>query len=369
MNDVEPTKEAPERIPTLDVEAVLATEPNPRDLNSPLGTSREGRPLRGTVRGSGPVHISLIGGCHADEPVGPDMLRRLASYLATLSPDAEVLTSATWYIVPHVNPDGEVANASWAAATVPLEDHLQAADQGYDLSVYLEGVMRDLPGDDLEWSFPRDEEDLDTRPEALAVASFLRPGAPFTLHASLHSMSFAAGPWFLLEPEWAERTEGLRESLGERTEAMGYRLHDVDRGGEKGFTRICEGFSTRPDSRAMARFFIDQGEASTASLFRPSSMEFVRSLGGDALTLVSEMPLFLLPAEMPDLPDAPPLPVGTQGRLDFLAWGHRIKTTEGADGLRAVAERFGIRPMPLRDQMRLQLAFLNEGLAAASAEA
>ena len=358
----------PGRRPRSDVEAVLATAPRPQALDQVLGTSREGRQVRGTVRGTGPLHLSLIGGCHADEPVGPEMLRRLATYLASLPPDAQALAEAKWFIVPHVNPDGEAANAAWNRATVALQDHRQEADEGYDLGAYLDGVLRDLPGDDLEWSFPLDEKDRDTRPEALAVADFLRPGAPFRLHASFHSMGFAAGPWFLLEAEWVNRTEGLRSALGAAVAAMGYGIHDVDRGGEKGFTRIAEGFSTRPDSRAMAHYFIDRGDAATASLFRPSSMEFVRSLGGDPLTLVSEMPLFLLPEEMPELPDAPPLPTGTEGRNAFLAWAHHIKATAGAEGLRAAAERFGIRPMPLKDQMRLQLAFLNEGLVAAALE-
>ena len=45
----------------------------------------------------------------------------------------------------------------------------------------------------------------------------------------------------------------------------------------------------------MRRHFLDRGDPETAAVFRPSSMEYVRSLGGDPLTFVSEMPLFLLP--------------------------------------------------------------------------
>ena len=89
----------------------------------------------------------------------------------------------------------------------------------------------------------------------------------------------------------------MRERLRRRVRELGYRLHDVDRGGEKGFHRIDEGFTTRPDSRAMAAHFEALGDPATAALFRPSSMEYVRSLGGDPLTLVSEMPLFLVPPE------------------------------------------------------------------------
>ncbi|MCB1036733.1 MAG: peptidase, partial [Acidobacteria bacterium] len=81
----------------------------------------------------------------------------------------------------------------------------------------------------------------------------------------------------------------LRNKLTRTVSQMGFGLHDVDRKGEKGFHRIGPGFCTRPDSRAMAAFFIARGDAETAALFRPSSMELVRSLGGDPLTLVSEM--------------------------------------------------------------------------------
>ena len=45
----------------------------------------------------------------------------------------------------------------------------------------------------------------------------------------------------------------------------------------------------------MSEYFMAAGDPVTASLFRPSSMETVRSLGGDPLTLVSEMPLFITP--------------------------------------------------------------------------
>ncbi len=129
-------------------------------------------------------------------------------------------------------------------------------------------------------------------------------------------------------------------------------LHDVDRGGEKGFWRIARGFTTRPDSRAMRDHFLACGDPGTAARFRPSSMEHARSLGGDPLTAVSEMPLFLLPGEGP-LAD-PALP-----RRDRLG---RIAAAVAAHGA-AAASHLGVRPMPVRDQMHLQLALLDEALA------
>ncbi|MCB1036734.1 MAG: hypothetical protein KDD47_23110, partial [Acidobacteria bacterium] len=160
--------------PLLPIEEVLATVARTEDLDLELGRSRNGLPIRGCRRGTGPLHVSLIGGCHADEPVGPEMLRRLASYLSALPPSAGELTTVTWYLVPHVNPDGEAANRSWSDTFVELEDSKGTEDRGFDLAAYLDGVVREGPGDDLEWGFPLDPEERQTRPENLAVADFLR---------------------------------------------------------------------------------------------------------------------------------------------------------------------------------------------------
>lgn len=319
----------------LSIEEILDSEAPPP--LRPIGRSREGREILGAVLGSGPCHVSLIGGCHSDEPVGPAMLRRLASHLSSHPDDRH-----TWYIVPHVNPDGEARNTAWS------EPGFQAGV--FDLGFYLKNAMREKPGDDIEFGFPRGPEDAGARPENRAVADFLAAGAPFILHGSFHSIAFAPGPWFLIEPAWIERTACLRDRLRERVRALGYGLFDVDRGGEKGFRRIDEGFSTRPDSRSMIAWFEKRGDPETASKFRPSSMEYVRSLGGDPFTFVSEMPLFLRP-----------LPEGDTGRPDdpiFRAWLERAALSGGEP------RDDQVRGMPIRDQMRLQLAFLEEALRA-----
>lgn len=318
-----------------------------------IGISREGREITGHVFGRGPLHVSLIGGCHADEPVGPAMLRRLAAFLASRPAGDPLLDEIAWYVVPHVNPDGEARNAAWSGTTLPAVDPLGREDRVYDLDLYLRHAVRELPGDDMEFGFPRDPGDSGARPENRAVAAFLAGGAPFRLHASFHGISFTSGPWFLIEPEWTDRTADLRESLRRRVRAMGYRPFDVDRGGEKGFRRIDEGFTTRPDSRSMIRWFEERGDLETAAKFRPSSMEYVRSLGGDPFTMVSEMPLFLRPLEE-----------GETGRPDdprFRAFLGRL-AGKSPEEVRAEAERSGVQGMPIRDQMRLQLAFLEEAL-------
>lgn len=344
------------RVSHLPIEEILESEAAPP--LRPIGRSREGREILGAVLGHGPRRLSLIAGCHSDEPVGPAMLRRLVSYLGSRPEEDPLLAGRTWYVVPHVNPDGEARNLAWSGQTLPAADHLGGEDRVFDLYLYLRNVMREKPGDDMEFGFPRDPGDAGARPENRAVAGFLAGGAPFSLHGSFHSIAFASGPWFLIEPAWIDRTAGLRDSLRKRVRAMGYGLFDVDRGGEKGFRRIDEGFSTRPDSRSMVAYFEQRGDREMAAKFRPSSMEHVRSLGGDPFTFVSEMPLFLRP-----------LPPGDTGRPDdpvFRAWLERAALA-GPDEIRGEMEKTGVRGMPLRDQMRLQLAFLEEALRAVEA--
>jgi hypothetical protein len=168
-------------------------------------------------------------------------------------------------------------------------------------------------------------------------------------------MGFATGPWFLIEEAWIDRTAGLRDEMRRKVREMGYQLFDVDRGGEKGFHRIDEGFTTRPDSRSMVRWFEERNDPEMAAKFRPSSMEYVRSLGGDPFTMVSEMPLFLRPLE-----------AGETGRPDdprFRAFLDRI-AGKAPEAVQAEMEASGVRGMPIRDQMRLQLAFLDAALVA-----
>ena len=349
----------------LSIEDLVAGAPPSPSAGAIIGHSRDGREVHGWRLGRGSRHVSLIAGCHADEPVGPETLRRLVELLARLPQDDPILTGFTWFLVPDVNPDGALRNAGWTSSTLPVDDHLGLADRGFDLPAYALGVHRELPGDDIEFGFPRAPEDSEARPENRALAGFLAEGAPFILHGTLHGMCFAPGPWFLLEESWADRTAVMREVLREIVRAMGYGLLDVDRQGDKGFRRIDEGFSTRPDSRAMRAHFEARGDLETAALFRPSSMEYVRSLGGDPLTFVSEMPLFLLPP--PAQADDPrtAFRAGTAASRERHRWLAEIAGRRTPEETRQEAAERGIRPMPIRDQMRLQVALVNEALRTA----
>jgi hypothetical protein len=54
-------------------------------------------------------------------------LRHAAAYLSSLSDGAPLLEEYEWWIVPHINPDGEERNRSW------YDDD----DDQYDLVAYL----------------------------------------------------------------------------------------------------------------------------------------------------------------------------------------------------------------------------------------
>lgn len=321
-----------------------------RDDGDVLGHSREGRPVRGFRFGNGPRAVSLLGGCHADEPVGPRLLRHLVGYLSLLQPDDPWFMAYQWWIVPHVNPDGECLNATWA------DD--DAMD--YDFGRYLLGAVRELPGDDIEFGFPRDDSDIGARPENKALLKWWRTCEwPFVLHVSLHGTGFAAGPWFLIEGAWRDRCEDLKRRCLERIQALGYVPHDVERNGEKGFVRLGRGFCTRPDSRRMIEHFKGLGDPDTAGRFRPSSMETVRSFGGDPLTLVSEMPLFITPGVGETL--GPPDPIAVRWKEQIMRWKGEVVASGESKAITEAGSAEGIVAMPVRDQMELQWTLIRAG--------
>jgi hypothetical protein len=326
------------------------------DPGAVIGHSREGRPIRALRAGHGALAVSLIGGCHADEPVGPRFLRHFGAYLAALPPDDVLLRGCTWWVAPHVNPDGEERNRAWQGDS----------DGTYDIADYVNLVAREPPGDDMEFGFPRDADDRAARPENRALAAWWRSaGRPFALHATLHGMAFAGGPWFLVDEAWKDRCVLLKRRCATRTASLGYVLHDVERRGEKGFVRLERGFTTRPDSANMRKHFLALGDEETAARFRPSSMEAIRSLGGDPLTLVSEMPLFITPGvgEERGPPDA--AAEAWKRRID--GWGTALRSGGDAGAVRRDAADAGLRAMPVRDQMDLQWAMIAGGIEQAAA--
>lgn len=319
-----------------------------------LGESEEGRELYGVTLGHGPRLVTLVAGAHADEPVGPETLRRFVlgalsnrDWLAEDDTFADLFEQFTFRIVPHVNPDAEVKNAPWIGAWP-------------DVEVYLRHRLREQPGRDLEFGYPV------MRPENRHVARFLFDFTPIALHMSLHGMGFSEGPMLLIERHWVDRTETLRERFREAVEAQGLRLHDHDRGGDKGFDYVDPGFWTTPEGAAMKAHFTARGDLETARKFFLSSMEFARIMGYDAeakrypLCLVTELPLFVIERAYEHEAGVPSAYLAFQEELPELK--RRLDRGESvAEDLAA----HDLRPLDLDAAIRLQLRCLELGLECA----
>lgn len=312
-----------------------------------IGTSEEGRPIGAVIMGEGPQTVSLMAGAHSDEPVGPETLRTFI--LEALSrPDVleDWLKRFTFVIIPHINPDGEARNWNWI-------------EQWPDPSAHLAHRFREQPGRDLEFGYPA------MRPENKAVSSFLRAHAPFALHMSLHGMSVSEGALLLIEPHWIERSGQLQAAFQETAAAHGLRLHDHDRKGAKGFEYIGPGFTTTPQGKAMQRYFRAQGDEATAAQFHQSSMEFVRGLGGDPLSLVTEFPLYVLEKTLEEpTPGRPEVYLAFKEQLPELT----LKAQKGESIEKALKE-FQLRPLPLAEAVTLQLKTIERGLEQVAAYA
>jgi len=316
-----------------------------------IGLSRGERKIYGYRFGVGKVQVSLIAGCHADEPTGSIFLSHLNNFLGSLPKDHPLIKTFQWYIVPYANPDGTHSNRDWG----------QRADQQFDLGLNLKHEIRELPGDDMEFGFPS-EAVKPLRPENAAIYNFWKSsGRKFDIHVSLHGMRISYGPWFLIDKDFISEVSGILEACKHEVELLKYKLHDVERKGEKGFFRFEPGFGSRPDSEAMKQHFTDRGDNEMAKRFHPSSMESIRSLGDPCLTLVTEMPLFIVPKAHSGLPW--PDPTLNQWTERMNHWKLDIyQGKKNTDQVNKEASDLGLRAMPIRDQMHLQWTFIWSGL-------
>lgn len=334
-------------------------------FNAEIGVSRSGQRISAWKLGTGPVHLSLIGGCHGDEPVGPALLRQLVRWLQQ-NPNSHWLRQFTWHVIPHMNPDAELINNTWWTSWL----------QKPSVSQYLLQRVREKPGDDIEFGFPS------MRPENQFASNWWNSQEhPWHLHMSFHGMGFSAGPWFLIDKSFQDHMEIIRERCTTMVQDKGYRLHDVQRHGEKGFERLGQGFCSRPDSREMRRHFLNAGDEETAKKFHLSSMEFIRTLDSRAITLVSEMPLFILPGVGKQL--GPPDPQAEYFSQKIAEWESALRAfpsnktqnnssdsltdfpaelQEIMDQVDYEAGELQIHPMPVKDQWLFQWTLLGAGI-------
>jgi hypothetical protein len=298
-----------------------------------IGRSEEGRPIHGFTLGEGSINVTLVAGNHADEPVGPETLRSLV-YLLSGDEDAAAALRRRFrfFIVPHTNPDGEARNRRWTQLWP-------------DLKAFLSEAERDAPGRDLEFGYPG------LRPENSVVASFMRQAAPVSLHMSLHGMAFARGTLLLIDRTHAPHASTIRRTYASAAQSSGIGLHDENRLGDKGFFYLAPGFWTTPEGEAMRRHFTVTGQPEVARQFRQSSMEFVETLGGLPLSLVTEVPLFRLGE-------------GADDETMAMARMARRRIAEGAPDAHVMIGRLSelTTPVSLRDAIYLQATALDAGL-------
>ena len=308
-----------------------------------LGQSEQGRPIDGFVLGHGSRVVSLIAGNHADEPVGPETLRIfILEALAQRDRLGDLFETYRFVVVPHTNPDGESRNQEWIK-------------EWPNLKAYLLHVSREGPGRDLEFGFPS------LRLENEHISSFLGQYAPYILHVSFHGMGFSEGAMLLIERHWAFRTRELRKGFVAAALEAGLDVHDHNRMGEKGFFYIEPGFTTTPEGEAMRYHFRALGDDAMAGCFMSSSMEYVRSLGGDPLCLVTELPLFVIHRGTEREPGKP---LAYLAFKDFLPRLQR--NIHHKDVLQTACESYGFTPVNLRTAVSLHLHALKLGLHTAT---
>ncbi len=161
-----------------------------------FGISKEGRPIRGTVLGSGTDTALCFGVIHGNEPLGAPLLEELRRHLER---HPELLEGRRVVIVPVLNPDGLARRTRTNAAGVDLN--------------------RNFPANN--WSeHPRHGEWPASEPETRALLKILRqlrPSRILAVHSPLHCVNYD-GPAEGLARDFADACGyPVRESIGYAT--------------------------------------------------------------------------------------------------------------------------------------------------------
>mgnify|MGYP006966885631 CR=1 FL=1 len=191
------------------------------------------------------------------------------------------------------------------------------------------------------------------RPETKAAMALFEGQEPYAAHFSLHGLGFAEGAWCLICKEWAEKAAVYMDSFAALCGKLDFPQHDIDRKGEKGFVRIGKGYTTTPHSEPMKQFFLDKNDPETEAKFKPTSMQFIQSLGGNPLCIVSELPLFHIGVPSPDLDHLTTTEV--KNALSEIRARHSPLTARHLDSM---CEQYDVKPTPIDLQIRLQTGMI-----------
>ncbi len=234
------------------------------------------------VVGHGPLELAVMGNALADEPAGTVTCFQLARWLASTPAGRRLAARATFHLLPSANPDGLARNADWLRGETP------------DPVSWMRTVYRDTPAEDREFGYG-DSPALAAHPECAAWHGYLSSLPALHGYVSLHSMAFAGGAWFLVMLDDLARRQPLLDALAQAAAAAGLPLHDEDRGGRKGFTRLAPGFCAAPTRAGMAEFFRAAGTPEAAAWLQLNSMQVAQRLHATPVALVSELPQWWTP--------------------------------------------------------------------------
>jgi hypothetical protein len=106
-------------------------------------------------------------------------------------------------------------------------------------------------------------------------------------------MFLGGGALYLVTSSDLAAQAGKLRFLVDQTVAQRLGLHDKDRFGQKGFSRIGPGLHTAPTAEAMRAFFAAGKQGEVSQSFKLNSMQYVQRNNGCPLALVTEMPLCL----------------------------------------------------------------------------
>ncbi len=121
-----------------------------------LGQTAFGRPIRTLVAGTGPRKVIYAGAFHGNEWITALVLLKFAEDLASgaIPNAAEILNTATIYMVPLVNPDGvDLVTGAIPEGTVQYEIARRLGDN-YPTIPFPDGWKANLMGVDLNLQYP-----------------------------------------------------------------------------------------------------------------------------------------------------------------------------------------------------------------------
>ena len=103
----------------------------------------------------------------------------------------------------------------------------------------------------------------------------------------------------------------------------------------------------------MKAYFMERNDRAMAGRFKPASMDWIQSLGGDPLCMVSELPLF----NMGRRSASPDEPLSAQLKEDLVEV-RAAHPTLAPKHLEVLCQDYEITPTPIDLQIRLQIGLI-----------